>query len=192
MTRRAAAPRVARGAARHGGLKMRVAGSQQLVTFRQFSQEGLASQIGLRSKLVMRRHELTSEEWQKLEKILPKGVGRPPKLSDRRFINAVLWKVKTGVPWRDRPRRYGKWKTVYSRFSGLWPGTSTQYSIFDGLQTAVDDNWNAIDGTYIRVHQHAAGGKGGPTNSALDAAVEDTLQRSIHAWMHRESRGRSR
>ena len=40
-------------------------------------------------------------------------MGRPPKLSDRRFINAVLWKAKTGVPWRDLPRRYGKWKTVY-------------------------------------------------------------------------------
>ena len=139
----------------------------------------------------MRRHELTSEEWQKLKKVLPKGIGRPPKLSDRRFINAVLWKIKTGVPWRDLPHRYGKWKTVYSRFR-RWALAGHFHTIFEALQVEVDDNWNAVDGTYVRAHQHAAGGKGGPNETELDAAVADTLQRSLRAWILKESRGRSK
>jgi transposase len=139
----------------------------------------------------MRRHELSNEQWQKLKKVLPKGIGRPPKLSDRRFINAVLWKVKTGVPWRDLPRRYGSWKTVYSRFR-RWALAGHFQAIFEALQLEVDDNWNAIDGTYIRVHQHAAGGKGGRNDSALEEAVVDILQRSMRAWMHKEGRGKSK
>jgi transposase len=139
----------------------------------------------------MQRHELTSEQWQKLKKVLPGRMGRPPELSHRRFINAVLWKVKTGVPWRDLPRRYGKWKTVYSRFR-RWALAGHFYTIFEALQIEVDDNWNAIDGTYIRVHQHAAGGKGGANRTELDEAVADILQRSLRAWMLKESRGRSK
>ncbi|RYF20422.1 MAG: transposase [Oxalobacteraceae bacterium] len=39
-------------------------------------------------------------------------MGRPPRLGNRHFLNAVLWKVRTGVPWRDIPSRYGSWKTI--------------------------------------------------------------------------------
>jgi transposase len=139
----------------------------------------------------MRRHELTSEQWQRLKKVLPGRMGRPPKLSHRRFVNAVLWKVKTGVPWRDLPRCYGKWKTVYSRFR-RWALAGHFQAIFEVLQIEVDDNWNAVDATYIRVHQHAAGGKGGPESRLLEEAVVDTLQRSMRAWILKESRGKSK
>lgn len=139
----------------------------------------------------MRRHELTSEEWQKLKTVLPGKIGRPPELSRRRFINAVLWKVKTGVPWRDLPRRYGKWKTVYSRFR-RWALAGHFGAIFEALQIDVDDNWNAVDATYIRVHQHAAGGKGGRGSRPLEQAVVDVLQRFMCVSMHKESRGKSK
>lgn len=139
----------------------------------------------------MRRHELSREQWQRLKQALPGGIGRPPTLSTRRFINAVLWKVKTGVPWRDLPKRYGKWKTVYSRFR-RWAMAGHFQAIFEALQIEVDDDFNAIDGTYIRVHQHAAGGKGGPTNSVLEEAVADALQKCMRVWMQKEGRGKSR
>jgi transposase len=134
----------------------------------------------------MRRHELSREEWQKLKEVLPKGIGRPPKISHRRFINAVLWKVKTGVPWRDIPSRYGKWKTIYSRLR-RWAKAGHFQVIFEALQVEVDDNWNSLDGTYIRVHQHAAGGKGGASNSALEKAAGDILRKSMRALMLKEN-----
>ena len=138
----------------------------------------------------MRRHELTPEEWQRLKPVLPSGgPGRPPTLRHRRFINAVLWKVKTGVPWRDLPERYGPWQTVYGRFR-RWACAGHFHTIFEALQIEVDDNWHAIDGSYIRVHQHAAGGKGGPNERELDDLVEETLQRSMFALMLRGSQNK--
>ena len=137
----------------------------------------------------MRRHELSNAEWRKLKTVLPKGIGRPPTLSHRRFINAVLWKVKTGVPWRDLSKRYGNWKTVYSRFR-RWAKAGHFQPIFEALKMEVDDDWNAIDGTYVRVHQHAAGGKGGPMTSVLEQVVADARQRSMSVWILEEDRSK--
>jgi transposase len=139
----------------------------------------------------MRRHELTSEEWQGLKQLLVRaGPGRPPKVSDRRFVNAVLWKVKTGAPWRDLPPRFGKWKTIYSRFR-RWAVAGHFKALFEALQIEVDDNWNAIDGSYVRAHQHAAGGKGGPSARPL-AFLEAEIPRSFMlALMRREDLGKS-
>lgn len=138
----------------------------------------------------MRRHELTDQEWQTLKLLLPKGIGRPPKLFHRRFLNAVLWKVKTGVPWRDLPRRYGPWKTVYSRFR-RWAKVGHFKAIFEAIQVEVDDNWNSIDGSYVRAHQHSAGGKGGPSKTLLDVLEAEIPRKFMLALMLKEDRGRS-
>ena len=67
--------------------------------------------------LVVRRHELTDEQWQVIEPLLPvSGARGRPRVDDRRVINGMLFKAKTGVAWRDLPERYGPWKTVYNRF----------------------------------------------------------------------------
>lgn len=140
----------------------------------------------------MRRHELTREEWQALKPLLRRvGPGRPPKIADRRFLNAVLWKVKTGVPWRDLPPRFGSWKTIYSRFRG-WAIAGHFKKLFDALQIEVDDNWNAIDGSYVRAHQHAAGGKGGPSDKLLALLEAEIPPSFMLALMRKEDRGRSR
>lgn len=139
----------------------------------------------------MRRHELTSDEWQDLKQLFIRaGPGRPPKVSDRRFLNAVLWKVKTGAPWRDLPARFGNWKTIYSRFR-RWAVVGHFKALFEALQIDVDDNWNSVDGSYVRAHQHAAGGKGGPSVRRL-AFLEAAIPRSFMlALMRREDLGRS-
>lgn len=138
----------------------------------------------------MRRHELTSDEWQDLKQLFVRaGPGRPPKVSDRRFLNAILWKVKTGAPWRDLPSRFGNWKTIYSRFR-RWAVVGHFKALFEALQIEVDDNWNSIDGSYVRAHQHAAGGKGGPNARRL-AFLEAEIPRSFMlALMRREDLGR--
>ncbi len=62
----------------------------------------------------MKHHELTSEQWALIEPLLPPvaSTGRQPK--DRRLmLNGILWILRTGVPWRDIPERFGRWRTVY-------------------------------------------------------------------------------
>jgi len=138
----------------------------------------------------MHRHELTEHEWKGMQALLRKGVGRPPQISERHFLNAVLWKVKTGVPWRDLPPRFGSWKTIYSRFR-RWALAGRFKVIFEAIQLEVDDNWNSIDGSYVRAHQHAAGGKGGPNGRLLDFLEAEIPQRFMLALMRKENRGRS-
>ena len=66
---------------------------------------------------MVRRHELTDEQWQVIESLLPpSGAKGRPRVDDRRVINGMLDKAKTGIAWRDLPERYGPWKTVCNRF----------------------------------------------------------------------------
>lgn len=74
-----------------------------------------------------RRGDLTERQWKQLKSLLPaqkSETGRPSK-DHRTTINGMLWILRTGVPWRDLPERYGAWETVAGRFyrwrkSGLW------------------------------------------------------------------------
>ncbi|WP_413104799.1 transposase [Streptomyces sp. Inha503] len=63
----------------------------------------------------VRRHELTDHEWELLAPLIPQaGTGRP-RADDRRVVNGMVYKIRTGITWRDLPERYGSWKTVYTR-----------------------------------------------------------------------------
>jgi transposase len=139
----------------------------------------------------MRRHELSDEEWRILKPLLRHRMGRPPRVANRKFLNAVLWKVRTGVPWRDLPERYGSWKTIYSRFR-RWALAGHFKSIFEALQIDVDDHWNSIDGSYVRAHQHSAGGKGGPSETLLALLAEAVPPSSMRALMQRADRSKSK
>lgn len=66
--------------------------------------------------MVIGRHELSDTEWELLAPLIPSaGLGRP-RAEDRRVINGMVYKIRTGVSRRDLPERYGPWKTVYTRF----------------------------------------------------------------------------
>lgn len=89
----------------------------------------------------------------------PQG-GRPSSLGDRMFLDAVIWRIKTGVSWRDLDPRYGNWKTVYNRFrdwslKGIWP------SLVKSMVLSKHEANSILDSTVVRDHQEAAGGKGG-------------------------------
>src|SRR3954451_1840597 len=114
------------------------------------------------------RGELTDQEWEGLEPLLPpeKPERGRPNVDHRQIINGILWRERTGAPWRDLPERYGPWQTVYSRFrrwrlAGIWD------RIFAAVQREADANgevdWSVhfVDGSVIRAHQHAAGARGG-------------------------------
>jgi transposase len=92
--------------------------------------------------------------------VIPKRRGPEPKMDDRTFIDAVLYRAKTGVPWRDLPERFGSWKTVFNRFSN-WSRRGHWAAIFKALQLEFDEDGTILDASIVRAHQDASGGKGG-------------------------------
>jgi transposase len=84
--------------------------------------------------------------------------GAPPKLSDRDFLEAVLYPARTGVPWRDLPGRFGSWDAVYNRFR-RWAGAGYWRALFERLpgETLEEVRVAFFDSTVIRAHPHAAG-----------------------------------
>ena len=73
------------------------------------------------------RHELTDAQWAKIEQLLPGKESDPGRTAadNRLFVNAVVYVLKTGVPWADLPARFGKHDTVRKRFdrwcaAGVW------------------------------------------------------------------------
>ncbi|NOK01109.1 transposase [Myxococcus xanthus] len=92
----------------------------------------------------MRRHELSDAEWSRIEPLLGSRSGPRSKRGDRDFINAVVWRVKTGVQWRDLPERFGHWKTVYNRFH-RWTKTGRWEAFFKALRLDVDELGSLAD-----------------------------------------------
>ncbi|WP_443079728.1 IS5 family transposase [Streptomyces sp. NBC_01717] len=117
--------------------------------------------------MVLRRHELTDQEWELLAPLIPRAVTGRPRVDDRRVINGMVYKIRTGITWRDLPERYGPWKTVYTRFrryalEGVF--THALQQVQAQADAAGDIDWLVqIDSTVVRAHQHAAatGRKGG-------------------------------
>ncbi|MGW0141737.1 IS5 family transposase [Streptomyces calvus] len=66
--------------------------------------------------VVVRRHELTDQEWELLAPLIPRAATGRPRVEDRQVINGMVYKIRTGISWRDLPERYGPWQTVYTRF----------------------------------------------------------------------------
>ncbi|MGW2370606.1 IS5 family transposase [Streptomyces sp. NPDC001667] len=120
----------------------------------------------------MRRHELSDAEWALIRPLLPRPVLGRPRLDDRMVLNGIVWKFRTGVPWRDVPERYGPWTSLHTRFR-RWAADGTFDRMLRAAQAradaAGDIDWLvSVDSTIVRAHQHAAGArKGGRQNPAL-------------------------
>ena len=100
--------------------------------------------------------------WEKVAPLLPGKASDPGATArdNRLFLEAVLWMVRTGAPWRDLPEMFGNWNSVFRRFS-RWAQTSIFEQLFQVLSGDPDFEYALIDGTIIRVHQHGTGAKGG-------------------------------
>jgi transposase len=98
------------------------------------------------------RHDLTDVEWEQLEPLLPDRMPRRGgRWCDHRMvINGVLWRTRTGSPWRDLPLSYGNWKTVYSRHR-RWSGDGTWEKILEGLRGRMRPGaGSGVDGRHRR------------------------------------------
>jgi transposase len=106
----------------------------------------------------LRRYELSDAEWAIMDPLLPRKSRGVARVDDRRVLNGIFWRLRSGAPWADIPERYGPPTTCYNRFvrwrkAGIW----------DRLLLAVSEAYNGkvqmIDSSVVRVHQHAANGK---------------------------------
>ena len=105
---------------------------------------------------------ITDAVWEQMERALAEAkhsqAGAPPELSDREFLEAVLYVIRTGCPWRDLPEELGYWHAVYMRFR-RWEDRAVWSNLWKALQ---GDHFAEardlfIDSTTVRAYQHAAG-----------------------------------
>jgi transposase len=87
------------------------------------------------------------------------------------MLEGIIWILRTGAPWRDLPKEFGPWQTVYKRFNA-WSSSALWQDILASLSREADLEAVLLDGSYVRVHKHAAGGKGGATLRQSAAAEE--------------------
>jgi len=117
------------------------------------------------------RHALTDAQWDRIKDLLPGKEGDPGRsgVDNRLFVDAVLFILKTGVPWRDLPERFGKWNSVWKRFDrwcerGVWRVVAEELGEPDLVELQ-------LDSTSVKLHIAGVGGrrrsgeeKGRPTN----------------------------
>src|SRR5215467_858136 len=111
---------------------------------------------------MVKRYELSNEQWRRIEGLLPGKKGDPGRTgrNNRLFVNAVLWVLRSGARWTDLPERYGKYKTVHKRFT-RWAKAGVWERVFNFLIGDRKNEYLMLDTTLVRAHQQAATGKGG-------------------------------
>jgi transposase len=95
-----------------------------------------------------------------MEPLLPGRVGYVGGTAqdNRRFVEAVLYRYRAGIPWRDLPERFGGWKNTHTRFS-RWAKSGVWARVFTSLSADADNEYALIDATIVRAHQHSAGAR---------------------------------
>ena len=123
---------------------------------------------------MVKRYELSDEQWARIADLLPGKVGDPGRTGadNRQFVNGVLWVLRSGAHWQDLPERYGKYKTVHKRFT-RWAKAGIWEKVFASLTGDPDNQYLMLDTTLVRVHQQAASGKGGPAIRLWGVREED-------------------
>jgi transposase len=111
---------------------------------------------------------LRDDQWERIAPLLPGKPGDPGRSAadNRLFLEAVLWIVRVGAPWRDLPAGFGNWNSAFQRFR-RWAKGGVFDRIFQVLSEDADFEYVIIDGTIVRVHQHGAGARGGTQAQAI-------------------------
>jgi transposase len=121
-----------------------------------------------------RRYALRDDQWERIKDLLPgreASVGVTAK-DNRLFVEAVLYRYRAGIPWRDLPERFGPFRKVHTRFS-RWAKSGVWEKVFTQLANEADNEYAMIDSTIVRAHQHSAGArqKGAKTKPSAAAVA---------------------
>ena len=116
------------------------------------------------------RGELTDAAWAQIAPLLPANGERGGQWREHRtVINGILWKLRTGAPWRDVPARYGPHQPCSDRLY-RWRRDGTWDRLLQALQGRADAagelDWDGyLDASVVRAHQHAAGARRRPSRA---------------------------
>lgn len=110
--------------------------------------------------MFMRRYALRDDQWEAIAPHLPgrEGYVGATAKDNRLFVEAVLYRYRAGIPWRDLPEHFGDFRVVHTRFS-RWARTGVWERVFKFLVEDADNEYAMIDSTIVRAHQHSAGAK---------------------------------
>jgi transposase len=130
----------------------------------------------------MRRYALRDDQWDRIKDLLP---GRPGSVGvtaadNRMFVDAVLYRYRAGIPWRDLPERFGDWNNTHRRFS-RWAKSGVWQRVFERLAGDADNEYAMIDSTIVRAHQHSAGARKHPGEDQAIGRSRGGLSTKIHA-----------
>ena len=106
----------------------------------------------------MQRYALRDDQWTRIKDFLPGREGHVggTATDNRLFVDAIIYRTRTGIPWRDLPERYGDWKATHKRLR-RWCESGVFARILKTLALEVDAEFMSIDSTSVRAHQHSAG-----------------------------------
>jgi transposase len=121
-----------------------------------------------------KRYELTEQQFESIRELLPGKAGNPGRIAqdNHRFLNAVLWVLRSWAHWHDLPKRYGNWKTAHKRFS-RWAQKGVWEEVFERLLKDPMNDYVMIDSSLVKAHQQAATKKRGRPIRLWGDPVED-------------------
>ena len=129
----------------------------------------------------MGRYGLRDEQWERIKDMLPgrkEHVGGTAK-DNRLFVEAILYRYRAGIPWRDLPERFGDFRVIHTRFS-RWSRSGVWEKVFKVLAEDADNEYAMIDATIVRAHQHSAGAQKKNSDQAIGLS-KGGLSTKIHA-----------
>jgi transposase len=111
------------------------------------------------------RYALRDDQWLRIKDMLPGREGHVGGTApdNRLFVDAVIFRYRTSIPWRDLPGRYGHWKSTHRRYC-RWCESGVITRVFEMLTRDVDNEFMMLDATIVRAHQHSAGAQKKMTN----------------------------
>lgn len=131
--------------------------------------------------MTSRRYALRDDQWERIQELLPGRAGTVGVTAkdNRLFVEAVLYRYRAGIPWRDLPERFGDFRSVHNRFS-RWSKTGVWKRIFQTLTEDADNEYGMIDATIVRSHQHSAGAKHSSAEQEAIGRSRGGLSTKIH------------
>lgn len=105
-----------------------------------------------------RRYALRDDQWERIKDVLPgrEGYVGGTARDNRLFVEAVIYRYRAGIPWRDLPERFGDFRVIHTRHT-RWSRSGVWERVFNHLAQDADNEYAMIDSTIVRAHQHSAG-----------------------------------
>ncbi len=123
----------------------------------------------------MEKYELNDYQWNQIKDLIPPKTSKcgRERRDPRELMNAIIWVLRTGSPWRELPKKYGPHTTTYNNFR-KWTKEGIMEKIFKKFSPVAEETIQIqIDSTYVKAHQHSAGAKKGALKRRGQASQEE-------------------